>query len=111
MDPGLELGKKNPAWSVQGITSEDLGYQGSRYADVKKAVFDDLYQRVWGGPDELPFPIYVITASGLYEGILPGGKPNQLKEAAIRTVDTFADLRWGADRKGFRKIVHPNGVC
>src|SRR5262249_29868713 len=22
-----------------------------------------------------------------------------------------ADLRWGPDRKGFRRLVHPNGVC
>ena len=22
-----------------------------------------------------------------------------------------ADLRWGADRKGFRRIIHPNGIC
>jgi hypothetical protein len=28
-----------------------------------------------------------------------------------RAVDSAADLRWGPDRKGFRRLVHPNGVC
>ncbi len=34
-----------------------------------------------------------------------------MKEVAKRTVDTRADLRWGEDRKGFRRIVHPNAIC
>jgi hypothetical protein len=31
--------------------------------------------------------------------------------AAERTVDSRADLRWGPDRAGFRRLLHPNGVC
>src|SRR3954463_11447125 len=34
-----------------------------------------------------------------------------LRKAAERTVDSQADLRWGPDRKGFRHLLHPNGVC
>ena len=31
--------------------------------------------------------------------------------ASERALDSGADLRWGPDRKGWRRIVHPNGVC
>jgi hypothetical protein len=33
------------------------------------------------------------------------------RKATARTVDSHADLRWGPDRKGFRRLLHPNGVC
>ena len=29
----------------------------------------------------------------------------------MRAVDLRADLRWGADGKGFRRLLHPNGIC
>src|SRR6185295_3642737 len=32
-------------------------------------------------------------------------------QAAQRTVDSQADLRWGPDRSGYRRLLHPNGVC
>ena len=95
----------------QGITEEDQDYQGSRYAEVKQAVFANPYQTVWGASNELALPHYEVTAKGVYDGILPGGKPDHFKQAAIRTVDTAADLRWGKDGKGFRKLIHANGVC
>jgi hypothetical protein len=28
-----------------------------------------------------------------------------------RAVDSRADLRWGTERRGFRRIIHPNGIC
>jgi hypothetical protein len=34
-----------------------------------------------------------------------------LSQASARTVDSHADLRWGADRKGAQRLLHPNGVC
>lgn len=96
---------------AQGISEEDENYQGSRYSEVKKAVFANPYQKVWGGSKEPPLPHYDVTARSVYEGILPGGTPDQFKEAVVRTVKTKADLRWGADGKGFRKLIHTNGVC
>ena len=35
----------------------------------------------------------------------------QFQAASDRSVDSRADLRWGADGLGFRRILHPNGVC
>ena len=42
---------------------------------------------------------------------LAGGGPYQFRAAAERTVDSGADLRWGAGRKGYRRLLHPNGIC
>jgi hypothetical protein len=42
---------------------------------------------------------------------LPFGTPYLFRQAVARAVDSKADLRWGADRKGFRRIIHPNGIC
>ena len=35
----------------------------------------------------------------------------RFQQAAKRTIDSQADMRWGPDGKGFRRIVHPNGIC
>lgn len=40
----------------EGITQEDLNYKGSRYSEVKDAVFANPYQKVWGAADESPLP-------------------------------------------------------
>jgi hypothetical protein len=32
-------------------------------------------------------------------------------QASERAIDSHADLRWGSNRLGFRRLVHPNGVC
>lgn len=95
----------------QGLTAEDRSYKGSRYAEVKAALFQNPYQKVWGADGNEPFPVYLATIPQAYQGSLPGGGPDLLRAASERTVDSRADLRWGEDRKGFRRIVHPNGIC
>ena len=95
----------------QGITQEDKDYLGSRFSDVKAAIFANPYQKVWGDPNEPLLPYYKVTNKSLYAGTLPGGQPPQFKLASIRALDSAADLRWGEDRKGFRRLVRPNGVC
>ncbi len=96
---------------TQGITEEDLSYKGSRFADVKKAVFANPYQKIWGAPNGPALPVHEVSLKRACSGMLPGGKPDQLREASVRTLETAADLRWGESEKGFRKIVHANGVC
>jgi hypothetical protein len=95
----------------QGITQEDTDYQGSRFSEVKAAILDNPYQKVWGASNEPPLPYYNTTNRSVYAGSLPGGQPPQFKLASIRALDSAADLRWGEDRKGFRRLVRPNGVC
>ena len=90
---------------TQGITQEDKDYHGSRFSDVKAAISINPYQKVCGVPNEPPFPNYKTTNTSVYAGSLPGtfNLPNR--------ADSAADLRWGEDRKGFRRLVRPNGVC
>jgi hypothetical protein len=60
---------------------------------------------------ERPLPVHPVTLSSLLYGILPFGPPYVFRQATERAVDSAADLRWGPDRKGFRRLVHPNGFA
>ncbi len=95
----------------EGFTHEDAGYRGARFSEVRDAVFANPYQRVWGGRNEPPLPVYQVTLSSVLAGLAPFGKPYQFVAAARRTVDSRADLRWGPDRRGYRRLLHPNGIC
>jgi hypothetical protein len=97
-------------FGIEGIAPDDRGYAGSRFTEVQKAIFADPYQPLWGAPGATPLPQYQATLRSLLTGLLGRG-PYQFRAAAERTVDSGADLRWGPDRKGFRRLVHPNGVC
>jgi len=98
-------------FGAQGIGEEDRAYQGSRFADVRDALFANPYQRVWGGAGEPSLPTYEVTLSSVLRGILPFGRPSRFLQASERTVDSNADLRRGTNGKGFRRLLHPNGVC
>ena len=63
-----------------------------------------------GSAGEPALPLYDVTLAGVLRGALPFGK-SEFRKATERTVDSGADLRWGTDSKGFRRILHPNGVC
>lgn len=93
------------------LTDEDRSYGGSRFSDVVDALFANPYQRVWGGEGQPPLPVGEVTFRSVVGGILSFAKPDLFTRASERALDSGADLRWGADRKGFRRLVHPNGVC
>src|SRR5947208_13127573 len=90
-------------FGMEELTDEDRGYRGSRFREVVDALLANPYQRVWGGPAEPPLPVYEVTLATVAS--------HQFEKATERTVDSGADLRWGPDRKGFRRLVHPNGIC
>ena len=90
-------------FGIEGIADDDRNYAGTRYADVRDAVFANPYQR--------PYERFPVTLGSLLRGVLPFGKPWQFLSAARRTVVSDADLRWGPDRKGFRRLLHPTGAC
>jgi len=79
---------------IEGLTAEDLAFTGSRFGEVRDAIFANPYPR--------PFERFPVTLWGVLRGLLP---------AARRSVKSFADLRWGPDRKGFRRLLHANGIC
>jgi hypothetical protein len=99
------------SFGIEAFTDEDRAYSGSRFSDVQKALFANPYQKLWGTTGNPPLPIYEVTLGGLLRGILPFGRPHIFRKAAERTVDSSADLRWGPDRKGCRRLLHPNGIC
>lgn len=95
----------------QGLTAEDAGYAGSRYADVRAACFRNAYYLNWGAPGEPTLPQYAVTLGRVLKGILPGGAPWRFLQASGRALDAPSDLRWGPDGRGYRRLLHPNGVC
>jgi hypothetical protein len=98
-----------PQEQLEQLTDEDRAYKGSRFSDVVDALFANPYQRVWGGAGEPPLPVGEVTFRSVVGGIF--SRHDLFRRASERTLDSGADLRWGADRKGFRRLVHPNGVC
>ncbi|HEY8213963.1 MAG TPA: hypothetical protein VIG36_07530, partial [Methylocystis sp.] len=95
-------------FGVIELVDEDRVYPGSRFSEVRDAVFANPYQKVWGAPGEPPLPFVMPTFFDMLRAIWRGR--HFLTQAAERSVDARSDLRWGPDRKGFRRIVHPWGV-
>jgi len=87
---------------LESVTDEDRTYAGSRFADVVAALVANPYQRVWGAKKSTALPVHQVTFRSVSSGML---------RASERAVDSGADLRWGPDRQGFTRLVHPNGVC
>src|SRR5262249_18448500 len=95
----------------EGAREEGGGSGGWGLAEGREGVFANPYQRTGGAAGEPPLPVHPVTLMSLLYGVLPGGPPYAFRQATARAVDSAADLRWGPDRKGFRRLVHPNGVC
>lgn len=56
-------------------------------------------------------PNYRVTLDSVLRGILSFGGNYRFREAVARSVDSHADLRWGPAGRGFRRLLHPNGIC
>ena len=98
-------------FGIEGVTDEDRAYRGSRFPEVRSAIFANRYQEIWGRAGEPPWPVYYVTLRSVLRGVLPLGGPYLFRKATERAVDSHADLRWGPDRKGYRRLLHPNGIC
>ena len=96
---------------AEQFTDEDRLYSGSRFRDVVDALFANPYQKVWGREGEPPLPDTEVTIKTVFGGLLSRGKPPRFERASERSLDSAADLRWGPDGKGFRRFLHPDGVC
>jgi len=64
-----------------------------------------------GAAGEPPLPVYEVTLRSVVGGLASFGFPKQFRADCMRTLDSSVDLRWGSDGKGFRRLVHPNGIC
>jgi hypothetical protein len=96
---------------TEQFTDEDRFYAGSRFRDVVNALFANPYQQVWGREGEPALPQRRVSIRTVFGGLLGIGKPHRFERASERSLDSHADLRWGPDRKGFTRFLHPDGVC
>ncbi len=95
----------------QQVVAADFRYEGSRYSEVRRQLFENAYYLVWRAAGEPPLPKYEVTLGRVLRGCLPLGLPWLFKAAAARALDSRADMRWGENRRGYRRLLHPNGVC
>lgn len=98
-------------YGIEGVVVEDRAYSGSRFSEVRDAVFGQPYPGTFDGDGRMP--TYPVTLRHMVHGLLgmPFGRTYLWRQAVARTVDSQADLRWGPDRRGFRRLVHTNGIC
>jgi hypothetical protein len=86
-------------YGIEGLAPDDSAFTGSRFADVREAIFANPYPR--------PFERFPVTLGS----VLKIAGRWLFLAAARRSVKSQADLRWGPDRKGYRRLLHPNGIC
>jgi hypothetical protein len=98
-----------PEYGVEAVVPADRAYSGSRFADVRDAVFGNSYPGIYERDDQMP--TYSVRLGRVVRNLLAMGKPYYFQQASERAVDSSADLRWGDDGRGFRRLLHPNGVC
>src|ERR1043165_874876 len=101
---------KTDAFGREALTQADRDYKGSRFMEVRDAIFANPYQEVWGREGGASLPIYKVTLASVLRGILSFGNRYVFQGAVARAVDSHADLRWGEDGKGFRRLLHPNEI-
>src|SRR5437762_14371700 len=96
---------------IQGFTADDRPrVAGSRFSAVRDAVFANPYQKVWGAKGNAPLERFPVTFAPLVRGLLPGGSTWQFLSAARRVLNSDSDLRWGADGRGYQRLLHTNAV-
>ena len=82
---GETLAMREEDFGIEGITAEDRAYKGSRFCEVRDAVFSNPYQKVWGRPGEPPLPHYKAKESNIFRGLLSFGRHYLFGEASKRT--------------------------
>lgn len=98
-------------FGLEDVSDDDRQYAGSRYSEVRAALFANAYYVVWGAPGEPPLPTYDVNLGRALHGLVGFRKGWRFQQAARRTIASSADMRWGFEGRGFRRILHPNGVC
>src|SRR5258708_25758588 len=97
-------------FGAESFTEADRAYAGSRFAEVRQAIFANPYRQVWGAPGGTPLPLQAVTLSRVLRGALSFGDDYLFREATARAVHSHSALRPGPHRKGYRPSLHPNPV-
>ncbi len=107
---------KPPALAVgddlQGTTPEDKQPPRTGFEAVRAAIFaEPYYSHPWKRGASPELPTERVKLSRIVRGLLSRSRPYLFGDASRRAVTSRADLRWGKDRKGFQRLLHPNGIC
>jgi hypothetical protein len=118
------LGRRSCKWWPAVPIDYPKGEQGlvdgepgpSSFEEIREALFNPnkngQYYRAWGGPEQKSLPIYKQTFASITRGLIARfWRDFAMLSAAKRTLKSRADLRWGSDYKGFRRLVHGMGIC
>ena len=81
----------------QEMTAEDRRYRGSRYSEVRGALYQNPYRGGASGQAPGPLPLFKSTIRNAWRGLFSG--ENKFRQASARAMDSQADLRWGPDGK------------
>lgn len=112
---GLALAKRESLMPLgeQNMEETDYQYTGSTFNEVRSAVLDEpYYGSTWGKPGSKPLPVYPTNFLALTEGLFSVTKRFLFLDAARRTLQSHADLRWGGpEKRGVQRLLHPNGIC
>ena len=98
----------------QILTAEDRASRPATFQELRQAVRANCYYLTWGTPGDPPLPVYDVTLGRGLRGIWAARRRRRwpFRAAASRTLESFADLRWGGpSRRGFRRLIHPNGIA
>src|SRR5713101_7192681 len=98
-----------PDFGIEEVVDADRAYSGSRFREVREAVFGEPYPGIFDGNGRMP--TNDVNLKSVLSGLLPFGRNYKFRQAVARSVDSHADLRWGPDKRGFRRLLHPNGIC
>ena len=74
----------------QDMTAEDRSYRGSRYAEVRDALYANPYRGGTSGQEPGPLPMFKSTIRNVWRGLLSG--ENKFRQASARSIDSRADL-------------------
>ncbi len=57
-------------FGTEQFTEEDRAYKGSRFSEVRDALFANPYQKVWGGEGAPPLLVYEVNLARALPGIV-----------------------------------------
>jgi hypothetical protein len=78
-------------FGIEQVVDADRAYSGSRFREVRDAVFSDPYPGIWDGDGRMP--TYQVTLKRVLSGLLPFARNYFFHQAVARSVDSPADLR------------------
>ena len=56
-------------FGAEQTNSEDRAYRGSRYMEVRDALFANPYRKIWGGQGDSALPVFPVTLGSVLHGM------------------------------------------